>query len=83
MFQISFQTFSNLTVNANNHGTLYSRIFIEFPTKDSLNNTLFDSDLGGYSTTGQYVGCNFQWSTGTDYYVKPVTDYLKCRLIKS
>jgi hypothetical protein len=48
MFQIWFETWSNYTVNENTHTTLYSRIFIEFPTKDSLGNRLFDDDLGGY-----------------------------------
>lgn len=60
----------------------YSRIFIEFPTVDNQNNKLFLSNLGGYTKTGDYVGCYFNTS-GTNY-VKPLNGKLmKCRLIKS
>ena len=69
-------------VNAFNHGSMYSRIFIEFPTVDSLGNTLFANDLGGYQKTGELVGCVFD--TWTTYYTDPVSGYrLQCRLIKS
>lgn len=85
MFKIWFQTFGALTVNENKHLTLYSRILIEFPTKDSLGNNLFASDLGGYKDTGDYVGCNFYFYNGASNYVKAgvTEDYMKCRLIKS
>jgi hypothetical protein len=85
MFRIWFETFSTITVNANNHATMYSRIFIEFPTKDTLGNNLFATDLGGYKDTGEYVGCNFFFYNGASTYVKTgvVGDYMKCRLIKS
>jgi hypothetical protein len=39
-------------INAFNDGTTYSRIYIEFPTVDSLGNTLFANNLGGYQKTG-------------------------------
>jgi hypothetical protein len=42
----------NTGINANNHGTTYSRIFIEFPTVDSNGNPLFANDLKGYTSTG-------------------------------
>ena len=60
-------------------------MFIEFPTKDSLGNNLFASDLGGYRITGEYVGCHFSFPNGSLSYVKTAVsgDYMKCRLIKS
>ena len=69
-------------VNAFNDGSMYSRIFIEFPTTDSLGNTLFANNLGGYQKTGEIVGCAFDtWST---YYIGPVGGYrAMCRLIMS
>jgi hypothetical protein len=39
-------------VNSYTNGGTYSRIFIEFPTVDSLGNRLFADDLGGYTKTG-------------------------------
>lgn len=51
MFNIQF-TLGSTAINANNHGTLYSRIYIEFPTVDSNGNALFASDLKGYTKTG-------------------------------
>ena len=61
---------------------MYSRIFIEFPTVDSLGNTLFANDLGGYQVTGELVGC--VTNTWTTYYVDPVSGKrIMCRLIKS
>ena len=83
MFRIQFQTQSGVTVNANNDATLYSRIFVEFPTLDANGNALFAADLGGYANTGDPVGCSFEWSSGTDYRVKAATSVMMCRLIKS
>lgn len=51
MFYVRIELGSTM-LNAYNHGSLYSRIFIEFPTVDSLGNTLFANDLGGYQVTG-------------------------------
>ena len=81
MFYFQFELGSTM-VNAFNDGTMYSRIFIEFPTVDSLGNQLFANDLGWYQKTGELVGCVFDtWST---YYARPVTSYrLQCRLIMS
>ena len=69
-------------VNAFNDGTRYSRMYIEFPTQDSLGNTLFSNNLGGYQKTGDIVGCAFNtWDT---YYIRPAGGYrLMCRLIMS
>lgn len=60
-------------------------MFIEFPTKDSLGNNLFASDLGGYRVTGEYVGCHFSFPNGSLSYVRTAVagDYMKCRLIRS
>ena len=81
MFFFHFELGSTM-VNAYNNGGTYSRMFIEFPTKDALGNTLFANDLGGYKKTGEYVGCAFNtWST---YYTRSVSGkHLKCRLIMS
>lgn len=82
MFQFDIQVDTSLyTVKANNDGTTYSRIYIEFPTVDSLGNTLFANSLGGYTKTGELVGCYF--NTYTSYYVSTATDRQKCRLIMS
>lgn len=59
----------------------YSRIFIEFPTVDGLGNSLFLDNLGGYTKTGEYVGCHMSPIIGA--YIDSPTDDLKCRLIKS
>ena len=81
MFSVQFEVHTNLLLNSYTHGTKYSRIYIEFPTVDSQGNALFADDLGGYTKTGELVGCAFDsWTT---YYVRKVTDRLKCRLIKS
>jgi hypothetical protein len=60
-------------------------MFIEFPTKDSLGNNLFASDLGGYRVTGEYVGCHFSFPNNSLNYVRTAVsgDYMKCRLINS
>jgi len=52
MFYVQFETPIGDTVNANNHGSTYSRIFIEFPTVDSNGNPLFAGNLGGYTSSG-------------------------------
>jgi hypothetical protein len=81
MFYVQLEMDSSYP-RAFNDATLYSRIFIEFPTVDSLGNALFASDLGGYQKTGDIVGCAFD--TWTTYYVDPVSGYsMQCRLIKS
>lgn len=68
-------------LNSYTDSTRYSRIFVEFPTVDSAGNALFANNLGGYTKTGEYVGCAFDtWNT---YYVGSITDRLKCRLIMS
>lgn len=81
MFYIQFELGSTI-LNAFNHATLYSRIYIELPTKDPQGNDLFLPNLGGYQQTGDLVGCVFDtWNT---YYVDPVGGYrLQCRLIMS
>lgn len=80
MFDILFQIDST-AVNANNNGGTYSRIFIEFPTVDYNGDALFDKDLGGYSKTGDIVGC--AWNTWSNNYVTAATSRLLCRLIIS
>jgi hypothetical protein len=81
MFDVQFQIDST-TVNANNNGGTYSRIFIEFPTVDYNGNTLFAKDLGGYAKTGDIVGC--AWDTWDSYYVTmAASSRLLCRLIMS
>lgn len=80
MFDIQFEV-DGTAFNANNHGTTYSRIFIEFPTVDSNNNLLFAKDLGGYANTGDIVGC--AWNTWSSGYVTAATSRLLCRLIMS
>jgi hypothetical protein len=80
MFYVQFEIGSQ-AVNANNNGGTYSRIYIEFPTVDSNNNNLFANNLGGYSQTGEIVGCAFD--TWSSYYVSSVTSRLMCRLIMS
>ena len=81
MFYVQFETHTDLVLNSYTHGTKYSRIYLEFPTVDSQGNALFANDLGGYTKTGELVGCAFDsWTT---YYVRKTTDRLKCRLIKS
>lgn len=81
MFHFQFELGSTM-VRASNDGSTYSRIFIEFPTVDSLGNTLFANDLGGYQKTGEIVGCAFNtWST---YYTSAVSGKrMMCRLIMS
>ena len=61
-------------------GTRYGRIHFEFPTVDALGNSLFEDDLGGYSKTGDYVGCDFVLATN---YLDSPTNNMRCRLIKS
>ena len=58
---------------------------MEFPTKDSLGNNLFAPDLGGYTQTGEFVGCSFYYVNSASNFVKSAVagDYMKCRLIKS
>jgi hypothetical protein len=58
---------------------------VEFPTKDSLGNNLFAPDLGGYTQTGEFVGCSFYYVNSASNFVKSAVagDYMKCRLIKS
>jgi|JI6StandDraft_1071083.scaffolds.fasta_scaffold216589_2 hypothetical protein len=65
------------------NATVYSRIVVEFPTVDSLGNSVFQSALGGYSNTGDPVGCFFN-TTGTSYMntISSSTP-MTCRLIKS
>lgn len=66
---------------SNNDGSTYGRILFEFPTVDTLGNSLFASDLGGYTKTGELVGCYMYPFNGT--YINSVSANLKCRLIKS
>lgn len=66
---------------ASNDPTMYSRFFVEFPTVDDAGNILFRDDLGGYTYTGEYVGCHM--SPYTAPYIDSPTDNMKCRLIKS
>lgn len=81
MFIVSFRVSSPL-INAYNHGTTYSRIYIEFPTVDANGNTLFAKDLGGYANTGDIVGCAF--NTWDSYFVTYNSGTrLMCRLIMS
>jgi hypothetical protein len=82
MFSFYFEI-DDVLINANNDATKYSRIFIEFPTLDSQNVALFANNLGGYTKTGEYVGCYFSYVNA--YYVAAAVsnNKLKCRLILS
>lgn len=81
MFTFEFQVNSNAYPRAYADGTQYSRIFVEFPTVDALGNALFDDDLGGYTKTGEYVGC-YMYPYTNPYIDSPSNDF-RCRLIKS
>lgn len=63
--------------------SLYSRIVLEFPTRDSQNNRLFEDALVGYSKTGDYVGCYFNATAQFVVAANPTISPMKCRLIKS
>ncbi|CAM6005532.1 unnamed protein product [Sphagnum balticum] len=81
MFLVQFTIPSGTTVNANNDGTTYSRIYIEFPTVDSNGGPLFANNLGGYTVTGEMMGCFFFFPNSS--YVTAATGRLQCRMILS
>ena len=81
MFTFEFEVNSNSYPPASADGTTYSRILVEFPTVDALGNRLFADDLGGYTRTGELVGCYM--SPYTSPYVDSPGDNLRCRLVKS
>lgn len=55
---------------------------VEFPTVDSLGNSVFANALGGYTNTGDPVGCYFETGAG---YVNASSNSvpITCRLIRS
>ena len=59
----------------------YTRMLVEFPTLDSLGNRLFLDDLGGYTKSGELVGC-YMYPYTSPYIDSPGND-LRCRLVKS
>lgn len=80
MFYVQVEIGSQ-TVNAYSNAGTYSRIYIEFPTVDSNNNPLFAANLGGYSQTGDIVGCAFD--TWSNNYIRSSGGRMMCRLIMS
>lgn len=62
---------AKVAINAYNAATP-GRIYLEFPTSDPVG-TAFAADLGGYSATGDYVGCWFSGLTAIST--------LRCQLI--
>lgn len=83
LFIVTFTVLPTVLPNSNSDATTYSRIWVEFPTRDKQGNRLFDDVLKGYSKTGDFVGCAFNNAT---QYVKAANIALspmKCRLIKS
>lgn len=81
MFTFELQVNSNAYPRAYADGTQYSRILFEFPTVDALGNALFEDNLGGYTNTGEYVGC-YMYPYTNPYIDSPGNDF-RCRLIKS
>ena len=81
MFTFEWQVDASAYPRSNTDGSTYSRILIEFPTVDALGNALFEDDLGGYTQTGEYVGC-YMWPYADPYMDSP-SNNLRCRLIKS
>lgn len=75
MFKFHFKVISAV----NSHAT-GGNIHIKFPTIDPMGNPMFDLNLGGYSKSGDDVGCRFI-TTGAGI-IAP-TASLRCRLIKS
>jgi len=49
LFVFDFEVDTHTYPRSYTDGTQYSRIFLKFPTVDSLGNALFQDDLGGYS----------------------------------
>lgn len=83
LFIVTIKVLPTLLPNSATDSTLYSRIFIEFPTRDKQGNRLFEDALKGYTKTGDFMGCYF--NPGTQY-VKAANiavSPMKCRLIKS
>ena len=81
MFTIELQVSSSFYPRSNTDGSTYSRMYIEFPTVDSLGNSLFADDLGGYQKTGEFIGCYMY--PYTNPYIDSPSNNLRCRLIKS
>lgn len=83
LFIVTFTVLPTTYPRSYNDPTQYSRIYIEFPTRDRQGNRLFDDALKGYTKTGDFVGCHFSNATNyvkaADITVSP----MKCRLIKS
>ncbi|KAL4462636.1 hypothetical protein ABPG74_000466, partial [Tetrahymena malaccensis] len=75
MFYVNFKTIQ--PVPAYNLG---GRIQIEFPTLDPIGNPQFDLALGGYSKTGDNVGCRFVQQGAGDI---GLVNTWRCRLIKA
>lgn len=83
MWMIDFTVGSSIYPPSSTSGSTYSRIIIEFPTVDSLGNTVFQNALGGYANTGDPVGCYFN-TTGTNYMnAVSASTPMTCRLIAS
>ena len=80
MFTFELQV-NNVYPRASEDGSTYARILVEFPTVDELGNRLFADDLGGYTKTGEFVGCYMY--PFTNPYIDSPSNNLRCRLIKS
>jgi hypothetical protein len=83
LFIVNITALTTVLPNSYTDASMYSRILIEFPTRDAQGNRLFDDVLQGYSKTGDFVGCYFNPAT---QYVKAANiavSPMKCRLIKS
>lgn len=83
MWMIDFTVWSSSYPPSSTNGATYSRILIEFPTVDSLGNSVFQNALGGYSNTGDPVGCFFNTTTAAYMNAVSTSTPMTCRLIKS
>ena len=83
MWMIDFTVSSSNYPPSSTSGSAYSRIIVEFPTVDSLGNTVFQSALGGYSNTGDPVGCYFNTTNANYMSTVSSSTPMTCRLIKS
>lgn len=82
MFMVEFTVWSTSYPRSGVDGTIYSRIIIEFPTVDSLGNAVFSNALGGYTNTGDPVGCYFD-TAGSYVNASSNSVPMTCRLIRS
>lgn len=83
LFVVRITALPTVMPNSYTDPALYSRIVLEFPTRDSQGNRLFDDALGGYTKTGDFVGCYFNATMPFVVAANALVSPMKCRLIKS